>query len=171
MDNDGTEIRLAQGGESDDSRTSEAGKQAEREARNPTVGKGTDDGDRGADVDRDHRNANGSDGGYHLTLSVSATAYTSECEGCSGITATGVDVRSTTEHEGRRVIAVDPKVIPLGTKVIVTLRDGTELQAIAEDVGGAIDGNEIDILVGTYSEAIAFGVQNVKLTIINEGGR
>ena len=45
-----------------------------------------------------------------------ATAYTAYCEGCSGITANGTDIRS---NPNLKVIAVDPRVIPLGTKVWV----------------------------------------------------
>src|SRR5690606_1324618 len=43
-----------------------------------------------------------------------ATFYTAFCPtGCTGITATGIDVRNTIYYEGKRIIAVDPKVIPL----------------------------------------------------------
>src|SRR5690625_5761642 len=65
------------------------------------------------------------------TLSVEATFYTAGSEGCSGITATGIDVRQTIHHEGKRVIAVDPSVIPLGSIVRVTLENGDKFEAIA----------------------------------------
>lgn len=67
-----------------------------------------------------------------------------------GITATG-----TKATEGR-TIAVDPNVIPLGTHVVI---DGVEY--VAEDVGGAIDGNRIDIFVGSHQEALNKGVKNL----------
>lgn len=67
-----------------------------------------------------------------------------------GITATG-----TTATAGR-TIAVDPNVIPLGSHVII---DGKEY--VAEDVGGAIDGNRIDIYVSSHAEALALGVKNL----------
>src|SRR5689334_15167339 len=49
-------------------------------------------------------------------ITVEATAYTAYCAGCSGITATGIDLRS---NPNRKVIAVDPRVIPLGSRVYV----------------------------------------------------
>lgn len=53
-----------------------------------------------------------------------------------------------------RTIAVDPKVIPLGSEVYIE-GYGT---FIAEDTGGAIKGNKIDIAVGSHSEAMQGGV-------------
>lgn len=97
-----------------------------------------------------------------------ATAYTADCRGCSGITKSGVDVRNTTKHEGRTVIAVDPKVIPLGTAVEIRLDDGTIIEGIAADVGGAIKGNRIDVLMGNYDAAINFGRQSVEVLVIGE---
>ncbi|WP_053217941.1 LysM peptidoglycan-binding and 3D domain-containing protein, partial [Virgibacillus senegalensis] len=66
-------------------------------------------------------------------VTVESTAYTADCAGCSGITATGVDLN---ENPNAKVIAVDPKVIPLGSKVYV---EGYG-EAIAADTGGAIQG-------------------------------
>jgi len=54
-----------------------------------------------------------------------------------------------------RTIAVDPSVIPLNTRVII---DGHEY--VAEDTGGAIDGNRIDIVVRTHAEALRKGIRN-----------
>ena len=68
------------------------------------------------------------------------------CGKNDGITATG------TQATAGRTIAVDPKVIPLGTEVII---DGQSY--IAEDTGGAIKGNKIDIYVDSHSEAIQRG--------------
>ncbi|MNV24011.1 Cell wall-binding protein YocH precursor [compost metagenome] len=95
-----------------------------------------------------------------------ATAYTARCsDGCTGITASGFDVRNTVKHEGRRVIAVDPRVIPLGTKLTVKLADGTRIKAIAEDTGGAIKRKKIDVLVASTKEARKFGRQKVAVHI------
>lgn len=95
-----------------------------------------------------------------------ATAYTARCsDGCIGITKSGVDVRRTVKHEGRRVVAVDPKVIPLGTKLTVKLADGTRIKAIAEDTGGAIKRKKIDVLVASNKEARKFGRQKVAVHI------
>lgn len=102
---------------------------------------------------------------------VEATAYTAYCDtGCTGVTATGIDVSQSIYHEGRRVIAVDPAVIPLGSEVIVKA-GGKEFEAIAEDIGGDINGNRIDILVEDTGEAMTFGRQAGTVEIINEGER
>lgn len=97
-----------------------------------------------------------------------ATAYTADCRGCRGITKSGVDVRNTTEYEGRTVIAVDPDMIPLGSAVEIRLADGTIIEGTAQDTGGSIRGNRIDVLHETYSAAIEFGRQAVEVRIINE---
>jgi 3D (Asp-Asp-Asp) domain-containing protein len=94
------------------------------------------------------------------TISVSATAYTAKCEGCSGITYTGVDLNS---NPNAKVIAVDPDVIPLGTEVYV---EGYG-HAIAADIGSAIQGNRIDIHVPTKQEALDWGRRTVNVTILN----
>lgn len=97
-----------------------------------------------------------------------ATFYTAFCPtGCSGITATGIDVSNTVNHEGKRIIAVDPSVIPLGSIVRVTLKDGTSFEATAQDTGGAIKGNRIDVLVASRDEAYKLGRQSAKVEIIN----
>ncbi|WP_044337008.1 3D domain-containing protein [Rossellomorea aquimaris] len=94
-------------------------------------------------------------------VNVTATAYTAYCEGCIGITKTGVDL---IENPDARVIAVDPSVIPLGSKVYV---EGYGY-ARAEDTGGAIKGNRIDIYMEKEKDALKYGVQDVKVKIIEE---
>ena len=84
------------------------------------------------------------------------TYYVSACEGCSGITAAGYDVRGTIYANGYRVVAVDPWVIPLGTVVYVET-PYESFYAITGDTGGNIVGNRLDILVGTHWEAINKG--------------
>ncbi|MEI4770042.1 3D domain-containing protein [Psychrobacillus sp. FJAT-51614] len=91
---------------------------------------------------------------------VIATAYTAYCYGCSGTTAYGIDLRSNPEE---KVIAVDPSIIPLGTKVWV---EGYG-EAIAGDTGGAIKGNRIDVFIPSYDHAIEWGVKEIKLKIID----
>ncbi|QCR32763.1 3D domain-containing protein [Lysinibacillus sp. SGAir0095] len=93
-------------------------------------------------------------------LLVTATAYTAYCEGCSGTTAIGIDLRS---NPNQKVIAVDPNVIPLGSKVWV---EGYG-EAIAGDTGGAIKGNKIDVFIPTRNEALQWGRKQVKLKILN----
>lgn len=93
------------------------------------------------------------------TISVSATAYTAGCDGCSGVTSTGVDLN---KNPNAKVIAVDPKVIPLGTEVYV---EGYGY-AVAADIGGAIKGNKIDVHVPSKNDAYAWGVRTVNVTIV-----
>lgn len=95
-----------------------------------------------------------------------ATAYTSDCYGCIGITKTGVDVSNTVTYEGRRVIAVDPLVIPLGSIVEIRLADGTTFEAVALDIGGGINGYEVDLLEQTEAMALDFGRQEVGVRIL-----
>lgn len=96
-----------------------------------------------------------------------ATAYVALCDtGCTGITKTGIDVRNTTTHKGKRVIAVDPSVIPLGASVEIRLDDGTTFEATAQDTGGSIRNLRIDLLVSTEDEAWQFGRQTVELRIM-----
>jgi 3D (Asp-Asp-Asp) domain-containing protein len=100
-------------------------------------------------------------------ITFEATAYVALCDtGCSGITKTGIDVRNTTTHEGKRIIAVDPSVIPLDTTVDIRLADGTTFEATAQDTGGAIRGNRLDLLVSTEDKAWQFGRQTVQLRIM-----
>nr|WP_281281408.1 G5 and 3D domain-containing protein [Pseudalkalibacillus caeni] len=91
---------------------------------------------------------------------VRSTAYTANCSGCSGITATGFNLKA---NPNAKVIAVDPGVIPLGTKVYV---EGYGY-AIAADTGGAIRGNKIDVFFSSKSQAYAWGNRTVKVKIIN----
>lgn len=102
-------------------------------------------------------------------LSVEATYYTAMCDtGCTGITATGIDVRQTIRHKGLRIIAVDPRLIPLGSVVEVNA-GGAVFKALAGDTGGAIKGNRIDILVASEAEARKLGRTSATVRILNEG--
>jgi 3D (Asp-Asp-Asp) domain-containing protein len=94
------------------------------------------------------------------SLTVTATAYTASCEGCIGITKTGVNL---IENPEAKVIAVDPDVIPLGSKVFV---EGYGY-ATAEDIGGGINGNEIDVFIPGEQDAMQWGRKDVKVTILN----
>lgn len=92
-------------------------------------------------------------------FTVSASAYTASCAGCSGITRTGLNLK---KNPGLKVIAVDPRVIKLGTKVYV---EGYGY-AVAGDTGGAIKGNKIDVFIPTKSAALQWGRKNVKIKIL-----
>jgi 3D (Asp-Asp-Asp) domain-containing protein len=65
------------------------------------------------------------------------------------------------------VIAVDPKIIPLGSQVMIKYPDGTKEYAVAEDTGGAIKGHRIDIAKWTVTEASRFGIKPVKVYVLN----
>ncbi|MEH7481183.1 3D domain-containing protein, partial [Neobacillus drentensis] len=93
-------------------------------------------------------------------ITVKATAYTASCEGCSGTTATGINLKA---NPNAKVIAVDPAVIPLGSKVYV---EGYG-EAIAGDTGGAIKGNRIDVFIPSEQDAINFGVKQLNVEILN----
>ena len=90
---------------------------------------------------------------------VSASAYTASCKGCSGITSTGINLKN---NPGLKVIAVDPSVIKIGTKVYV---EGYGY-AIAGDTGGAIRGNKIDVFIPNKSDALKWGRKTVKIKIL-----
>lgn len=94
------------------------------------------------------------------SLTVTATAYTASREGCIGITKTGVNL---IDNPDEKVIAVDPDVIPLGSKVFV---EGYGY-ATAEDIGGGIKGNEIDVFIPEEQDAMQWGRKDVKVTILN----
>ena len=110
----------------------------------------------------------GGDIRYTKKLKVRATAYTADynCTGKGpgdpgfGITSTGA--RAKRNPNGYSTIAVDPRVIPLGTKLWV---DGYGY-AIAEDIGGAIKGNHIDLYFSSSNEMWDWGSRNVNIYIL-----
>lgn len=92
---------------------------------------------------------------YKKAMVVEATAYSGD-----GITATGTVPKR--DPNGLSTIAVDPRVIPLGTKVYV---EGYGY-AVAEDTGGAIKNNIIDLFLNSAPECKQWGRRNVNLYII-----
>ncbi|MDU2122902.1 MAG: 3D domain-containing protein [Clostridium celatum] len=99
--------------------------------------------------------ANTEIGNVIKTLTMESTAYYGH-----GITASGL--KPVRNPDGISTIAVDPDVIPLGTKVYVS---GYGL-AIAADTGGAIKGNIIDVFLNTNEECISWGRRNVTVQIL-----
>lgn len=97
---------------------------------------------------------------YKTSIRVKATAYTSFDPGVGTVTASGATVKRN--PGGYSTIAVDPRVIPLGTRVYV---DGYGF-AIAEDTGGAIKGNTIDVFMHTTEEARRWGVKYLNVYIL-----
>lgn len=91
---------------------------------------------------------------YSSTGQFVATAYTHTDAGCDFITATGTTVRVGT-------VAVDPTVIPYGTRMFIVCNDGSYIYGIgtAEDCGGAIKQNRLDLYFPTDAECWQFGVR------------
>ncbi|MDR3091443.1 MAG: G5 domain-containing protein [Clostridiales bacterium] len=102
---------------------------------------------------------------YSRVLEMRATGYSIDyqCTGkrpgdpAYGITRSGVPAKFG-------VVAVDPKVIPLGTRVFV---EGYG-QALAADTGGAIYGNRIDLCFDSLNEASNYGVKNIKVYVLKQ---
>ena len=94
---------------------------------------------------------------YSSTLSVEATAYTG-----GGTTATGTAARYG-------AIAVDPSVIPYGTRMYIVSDDGKWIYGVAtaEDCGGAIKGHIIDLYFDDYNTCIQFGRRNCTVYILD----
>lgn len=86
-------------------------------------------------------------------MTVKATAYS--CDGKPGITYSGTPARVG-------AVAVDPSVIPLGTKMYVVSNDGAYIYGTctAEDTGGAIKGKMLDLYFNTTDECWIFGIRN-----------
>ena len=96
-----------------------------------------------------------SDGKYKKTLSMEATAY-------SGGTLTAMGLKPVRDPGGISTIAVDPSVIPLGSKVYIPGYG----YAIASDTGGVIKGNIIDLYMNSHDECISWGRRQVTLHIV-----
>jgi 3D (Asp-Asp-Asp) domain-containing protein len=97
--------------------------------------------------------------------SIEMTAYTAFCkEGCTGVTATGLDVSDNSKDY--RVVAVDPRVIPLHS--VIEIQGHGYFKAM--DKGGAIKGYKVDVLMQTHKKAIEFGRQQGKFRFIRKGG-
>lgn len=98
--------------------------------------------------------------GSARTISCLGTAYS--CDGRPGVTATGTIV-----HIG--TVAVDPKVIPLGSKMYIVSDDGQYVYGFctAEDTGGLIKGNRVDLYFNTTKECFQFGARRVTVYILD----
>ncbi len=104
---------------------------------------------------------------YSKVITANATAYDASSCGKSpshpayGITATGAKA-------GYGIVAVDPSVIPLGSRLYIESSDGSYVYgtAVAADTGGAIKGNRVDLCFNTRAEAIRFGRRAVKIYVL-----
>lgn len=105
---------------------------------------------------------------YSKVISANATAYDASSCGKSASSA-GYGVTATGSSAVRGVVAVDPTVIPLGTRLYIESADGSYVYgaAVAADTGSAIKGNRIDLCFNTRAEALGFGRRAVKVYILN----
>ncbi len=89
---------------------------------------------------------------YYKTDSFVATAYTQYDAGCDTITATQTPVKWG-------VVAVDPSVVPYGTRMFIVNQDGSFVYGLgtAEDCGSSIVGKRLDLYMPTLSEAFSYG--------------
>lgn len=107
---------------------------------------------------------------FRNAMVMTATAYDLSFESTGknqgdryyGLTASGTKVRPG-------VVAVDPRVIPLGTRLYVQSLDKTKDYgfAIAEDTGGAIKGKKIDLFFESSNDVYNFGRRKVKVYVLN----
>lgn len=93
---------------------------------------------------------------YKKTMNISAYC---PCELCCGKYADGVT--ATGKNAYTKGVAVDPNVIPLGTKIYIP-GYGT---VVADDVGGAIKGDKLDVRFPTHREALEWGRKHKEVTI------
>ena len=98
---------------------------------------------------------------FTKTMQFKATAYTHTDAGCDMTTATGTTVR-------RGTVAVDPRVIPYGTRMFIVTNDGAYVYGVstAEDCGGAIKGNRLDLYFSTAAACYRFGIRNCTVYIL-----
>ena len=94
---------------------------------------------------------------------VAASPYVATAYSLRGRTASGRMV-------SRGLIAADPRVLPLGSRVRLD-HPGYSGEYLVADTGGAIRGRRIDIWTPSTSEAMRFGRRTVKLTVLSYGGR
>ncbi len=97
------------------------------------------------------------------TPAVAAEHYTATAYAFRGRTATG-------QRVSKGIIAADPRVLPMGTRVRLEAGTWSGEYTVA-DTGGAIRGKKIDVWVPTTREAFSFGRRKVKLTVLSYGGR
>lgn len=114
------------------------------------------DGIIGKDTVKFLERANVAPNRYTRSLTMRATAYTIHDEGNGTHTYRGNLLR-------KGLVAVDPSVIPLGSRLYI---EGYGY-AIADDIGGAIKGSKIDLAYESRSDALRFGVQNVTVYVLD----
>ncbi|SFM08285.1 3D (Asp-Asp-Asp) domain-containing protein [Pelosinus propionicus DSM 13327] len=102
---------------------------------------------------------------YEDVLDITATAYAPgahDNDQWGDKTYLGTQIRPG-------VVAVDPDVIPLGSRLYIQYPNGHGEYAVAEDTGGAIKGNRIDIAKTSVDKAQDFGMKDVKVFVVEKG--
>jgi 3D (Asp-Asp-Asp) domain-containing protein len=89
--------------------------------------------------------------------------------GETGITASGYNLDRGITFRGYNILASD-KAFPLGTLIDVKLPDGTVLNCVVLDRGGAIRGNHFDIVFNTLEECLSFGKQKIEWQVVGKMG-
>lgn len=101
---------------------------------------------------------------YYRALNMKVTAYSAGPESCGpsadGITAVGIPAERKPD---RGIAAVDPRVIPLGTWLYVPGYG----QALAADVGSAVKGMHVDVLMDTHEEALRWGIRYLPVYVLD----
>ena len=103
---------------------------------------------------------------YTHSKEFKATAYTSWIEDVGDTTATGTLARVG-------AIAVDPDLIPYGTRMFIVTNDGTYVYGIAtaEDCGGGVNGSHVDLFFDTVSECWQFGVRQCTIYFLGDADK
>ena len=103
---------------------------------------------------------------YTHSKEFKATAYTSWIEDVGDTTATGTLARVG-------AIAVDPKLIPYGTRMFIVTNDGKYVYGIAtaEDCGGGVNGSHVDLFFDTVAECWQFGVRQCTIYFLGDADR
>ncbi|ELY0463222.1 LysM peptidoglycan-binding domain-containing protein [Listeria innocua] len=158
----GQKLSVGENAKASESTPSESNKSesnaTEQPAQQPKEEKSTQTTQKSTTSNESSNNSSSAQGNVSKELTVTATAYSKAEPGMSHMTATGIDL-----NDNSRVIAVDPSVIPLGSKVYV---EGYG-EAIAADTGGAIKGNKIDVHLNSVQEVNNWGVKQVKVQILD----
>ena len=129
----------------------------------PTVSSETKEKSEKAKKDSQKSQSKDAPSKYEKVLDIKATAYSPgplDNDQWGDKTYLGTTIRPG-------VVAVDPKVIPLGSRLYVEYPDGHGEYAVAEDTGGAIKGNRIDIAIMNREKATEFGIKPVKVYVVN----
>ena len=100
---------------------------------------------------------------YTHTDTYVATAYTKTDDGCDDYTANGTRVKVG-------VVAIDPSVVPYGTRMFIITEDGQYIYGLctAEDCGTGVDGKRVDLYMETTAECFQFGIRDCTVYFLGD---